>query len=371
VIKLRTHIISLTAVFLALGIGLMLGSTFLDRTFVDALDAQVKSLNGRLEDRTAEVKSLTEVLDEQTLSEAAIQPAHLERLLAGRLSGTEVVVLANRGVDSDQVTRTVAVLQAAEAEIPAVLWLTDRWNPADPKTSVEIADSLGLVGADDPQQVTVAAADLLATALAGPTRTNNPTATTATTTATTAATTTGGGADPGEPTVAPPSTTPTPSSSATTTTLPPDPEDLLAALAKADLIEPEAAPAGNLSAPAPEALIMYITGEGSVLKPKEAFVPVATALAATSPGRVLLAETRTTRSLGELATDEDVAARGASLEAARDLTALAGQVSTLDGLETPLGKVAAVAALMELAEGKTGNYGMAKGVDSVLPEVGG
>ena len=62
-IKLRTHIISLTAVFLALGIGLMLGSTFLDRTFVDALDAQVKSLNGRLEDRTAEVKSLTEVLE--------------------------------------------------------------------------------------------------------------------------------------------------------------------------------------------------------------------------------------------------------------------------------------------------------------------
>ena len=366
-IKLRTHIISLTAVFLALGIGLMLGSTFLDRTFVDALDAQVKSLNGRLEDRTAEVKSLTEVLDEQTLSEAAIQPAHLERLLAGRLSGSEVVILANRGVDSDQVARTVAVLQAAGAEIPAVLWLTDRWNPADPKTSVEIADSLGLVGADDPQQVTVAAADLLATALAGPTRATNPTATTAKTTATT----TGGGAAPGEPTAAPPSTTPTPSSSATTTTLPPEPEDVLAALAKADLIEPEAAPAGNLSAPAPEALIMYITGEGSVLKPKEAFVPVSTALAATSPGRVLLAETRTTRSLAELATDEDVAARGASLEAARDLTALAGQVSTLDGLETPLGKVAAVAALMELAEGKTGNYGMAKGVDSVLPEVGG
>ena len=51
---------------------------------------------------------------------------------------------------------------------------------------------------------------------------------------------------------------------------------------------------------------------------------------------------------------------------ARDLTALAGQVSTLDGLETHLGKVAAVAALMELAEGKTGNYGMAQGVDPVL-----
>ena len=50
-IKLRTHIISLTAVFLALGIGLMLGSTFLDRTFVDALDAQVVSAATKVMER--------------------------------------------------------------------------------------------------------------------------------------------------------------------------------------------------------------------------------------------------------------------------------------------------------------------------------
>ncbi len=349
-IKLRTHIISQTAVFLALGIGLVLGSTFLDRTFVDALDAQVKSLNGRLEDRTAEVKSLNAVLDQEALTDAAIQTAHLERLLAGRLADTEVVVVANRGVDAEQVARTIEVLQAADAEIPAVLWLTDQWNANDPKRVATIAAGLGIDETDDPQQVIAAAAGQLASALAGPMPTKaDPVTTTGVTTAT------------------------APDAAVTTSTIAPtpDPEEVLGQLADVDLVEPEAAPSGDLAAPAPEALILYITGEGSELNPKTAYVPVASALVATNPGRVLLAETRATRSLAELAGDAKAPARGSSLTTVRDLNSLAGQVSTLDGLETPVGKLAAVAALVELGEGKTGNYGLAKGVDSVLPEVGG
>ena len=50
---------------------------------------------------------------------------------------------------------------------------------------------------------------------------------------------------------------------------------------------------------------------------------------------------------------------------------MAGQVSTLDGLESPVGKIAAVAALVELGVGKTGDYGLAEGTDALLPEVGG
>ena len=43
-INLRYHIVSLTAVFLAIGIGLTLGSTFLDRATVDNLNGQLDSL---------------------------------------------------------------------------------------------------------------------------------------------------------------------------------------------------------------------------------------------------------------------------------------------------------------------------------------
>lgn len=370
-IKLRTHIISLTAVFLALGIGLVLGSTFLDRTFVDALDAQVKNLNNRLDDRSQEVESLSRVLDEQTLTEASLRGAKFDRLMAGRLADSEVVVLANRGVDEAQVNRMVDVLLSADAEVPAVLWLTDRWNPGDAKSAAEIAESLGLESTDDPEEVTAAAAELFAEALAGPTpaEVSDAAATTAETTAPT--TTAVPGSAPTEGENEPTTTEPTTTTAEPTTTALPEPQEQLQLLADAGLIEPQAAPSSELAAPAPEALIMSITGEGSSLDPVAAYVPVATALAGTNPGRVLLAETRTSRTLKEEALDSDVPSRGEALQAVRDVTAIAGQVSLLDGLETPVGKIAAVAALVELGDGKTGDYGLAEGTDGLLPVVSG
>lgn len=358
-IKLRTHIISLTAVFLALGIGLVLGSTFLDRTFVDALDAQVKRLNDRVEQRNAEVDSLTKVLDEQTLTEAAASEAGYEQLLAGQLADSEVVLLANRGIDEDQVDRTVEVLQAADAEVPAVLWLTDRWNPTDADRSADIAEALELEATQTPEEVTAQAAAMLASALAGP----SPSATSKATTTTATPTTTSvpdGDAAPATSTSAAPPTSVEPEA---------DPEEVLARLADAKLIEQQAAPSKNLAAPEPEALIVSISGEGSSLDPTVAYLPIVAELVASNPGRVLLAETRNTRTLQQEATDEDVPPRGASLEAIRTDDDLRGQSSTLDGLESPLGKAAVVVALMEMSDGKTGDYGMAAGTDGPLPSI--
>ena len=376
-IKLRTHIISLTAVFLALGIGLVLGSTFLDRTFVDALDAQVRRLNDRVDQRTEEVEALNRVIDEQTLTEEAAADAGYEQLLAGQLTDAQVVVLANRGIDEDQVDRTVEVLQAADAEVPAVVWLTDRWNPTDPQRSIEIAESLDLE-TTDPAQVTAEAAAMLGLALAGPTPATNAPATTAPATtapatnapATNAPSTTA----QGDPTTTAPtdgaaSTSTTGISPGSTVALDAGPEELLKRLTDAELIEQEAAPAGNLSVPGPEALIVSITGEGSSLDPKKAYLPIVTELVSFNPGRVLVAETRNTRTIQAEATEDDVPVRGAALEVVRSDDALRGQSSTLDGLEGPLGKAAVVVALMELREGKTGDYGLAAGTDGPVPSI--
>ena len=376
-IKLRTHIISLTAVFLALGIGLVLGSTFLDRTFVDALDAQVRRLNDRVDQRTEEVEALNRVINEQTLTEEAAADAGYEQLLAGQLTDAQVVVLANRGIDEDQVNRTVEVLQAADAEVPAVVWLTDRWNPTDPQRSAEIAESLDF-DTTDPAQVTAEAAAMLGLALAGPTPATNAPATTAPATtapatnapATNAPSTTA----QGDPTTTAPtdgaaSTSTTGISPGTTVALDAGPEELLDRLTDAELIEQEAAPAGNLSVPGPEALIVSITGEGSSLDPKKAYLPIVTELVSFNPGRVLVAETRNTRTIQAEATEDDVPVRGAALEVVRSDDALRGQSSTLDGLEGPLGKAAVVVALMELREGKTGDYGLAAGTDGPVPSI--
>ena len=381
-IKLRTHIISLTAVFLALGIGLVLGSTFLDRTFVDALDAQVRRLNDRVDQRTEEVEALNRVINEQTLTEEAAADAGYEQLLAGQLTDAQVVVLANRGIDEDQVNRTVEVLQAADAEVPAVVWLTDRWNPTDPQRSIEIAESLDLE-TTDPAQVTAEAAAMLGLALAGPTPATNAPATTAPATtapATTAPATNAPATNApsttaqGDPTTTAPtdgaaSTSTTGISPGTTVALDAGPEELLDRLTDAELIEQEAAPAGNLSVPGPEALIVSITGEGSSLDPKKAYLPIVTELVSFNPGRVLVAETRNTRTIQAEATEDDVPVRGAALEVVRSDDALRGQSSTLDGLEGPLGKAAVVVALMELREGKTGDYGLAAGTDGPVPSI--
>ena len=361
-IKLRTHIISLTAVFLALGIGLVLGSTFLDRTFVDALDAQVRRLNDRVDQRTEEVEALNRVIDEQTLTEEAAADAGYEQLLAGQLTDAQVVVLANRGIDEDQVDRTVEVLQAADAEVPAVVWLTDRWNPTDPQRSIEIAESLDLE-TTDPAQVTAEAAAMLGLALAGPTPATNAPATNA------PSTTAQGDPTTTAPTDGAASTSTTGISPGTTVALDAGPEELLDRLTDAELIEQEAAPAGNLSVPGPEALIVSITGEGSSLDPKKAYLPIVTELVSFNPGRVLVAETRNTRTIQAEATEDDVPVRGAALEVVRSDDALRGQSSTLDGLESPLGKAAVVVALMELREGKTGDYGLAAGTDGPVPSI--
>jgi hypothetical protein len=178
----------------------------------------------------------------------------------------------------------------------------------------------------------------------------------------------------GDPTTTAPtdgaaSTSTTGISPGTTVALDAGPEELLDRLTDAELIEQEAAPAGNLSVPGPEALIVSITGEGSSLDPKKAYLPIVTELVSFNPGRVLVAETRNTRTIQAEATEDDVPVRGAALEVVRSDDALRGQSSTLDGLEGPLGKAAVVVALMELREGKTGDYGLAAGTDGPVPSI--
>jgi hypothetical protein len=57
-VNLRYHIVSLTAVFLALGIGLTLGSSFLDRVTVDTLNNQLTALEGQIGETRAENRDL-------------------------------------------------------------------------------------------------------------------------------------------------------------------------------------------------------------------------------------------------------------------------------------------------------------------------
>ncbi len=96
-INFRYHIVSLTAVLLALGIGLMLGTTFLDQATVDALkdrQAELESDVRRTNDRNSDQAA---VIDEYEREASAFSEQIGERLFSGILRNDPVLVIATKG----------------------------------------------------------------------------------------------------------------------------------------------------------------------------------------------------------------------------------------------------------------------------------
>jgi hypothetical protein len=90
VIDFRYHIVSIVGIFLALAIGLVLGTTTLDPVLTHNLKSNVKTL-------TADKQSLRDQLSstQQDLSQAGSFIAAVEApLVAGRLTGHKVLVVA-------------------------------------------------------------------------------------------------------------------------------------------------------------------------------------------------------------------------------------------------------------------------------------
>jgi F0F1-type ATP synthase membrane subunit b/b' len=109
-INFRFHIVSLTAVLLALGIGLVLGTTFLDDATIDGLKSQLDGLEHDLdnaESRNAEQQARLERFENQTQQ---LDEQLGERLYDGQLEADPVLVVATRGIDEAWVEGVVRSL---------------------------------------------------------------------------------------------------------------------------------------------------------------------------------------------------------------------------------------------------------------------
>jgi hypothetical protein len=148
VINLRYHIVSITAVFLALGIGLTLGSTFLDRVTVDTLKNQLDTVQARVDETEAESATLRERLEALESREAELAAEMPERLVAGHLDAVPVLVVTAAGTPDDLVERAVAVVDGAGAEVVGTWQLTSRWDLDDDEEVRDLGDVLGLASDD-------------------------------------------------------------------------------------------------------------------------------------------------------------------------------------------------------------------------------
>src|ERR687893_595934 len=108
-VTFRFYLVSLVAVFLALAMGVVVGSTLIDRAIVDQLDRSVESVSDRLDRQRDENDELREELEQLRGYAEGTAPAVVD----GTLEGGGVAVVAERGVEPEVVEAAVETLQEA------------------------------------------------------------------------------------------------------------------------------------------------------------------------------------------------------------------------------------------------------------------
>jgi hypothetical protein len=139
VISLRYHVVTIVAVFLALAVGMLVGSAILQPRLVDELRNRTEHAVRDADALRAEVGKLrSDIADLNGFTDAS-----LPWLTEGRLTSTRVVVIAQEGVPDDVVGEAQRALASAGATVVATLTATAKLGSADPADGRQLAEILG------------------------------------------------------------------------------------------------------------------------------------------------------------------------------------------------------------------------------------
>lgn len=357
-INFRFHLISLVAVFLALGVGVAMGASFVDRATVDSLRGRVDTLAENYRRRGDELDATKAQLKASDAQAGSLAGEGSEALTA-RLSGQPVVVIAADGVPGDVLDGTRTSLTAANAIPGGTVRLLPSLDLGDEGTLRRVRDRFGLRGGavkDVRARVLADFGAALAVLAAGPATTGGTgaTSTTAITTTTTA-----------EPTGTTVTTVATPSDETTARTLISDMVDL-------GLIALDTSNAPTNGAFPGLTRVRYVLVASSVSGTDAVTVvlPLISSVARQVPAVLTVAEAGPIRPDGQATpTIEGQPARGDLVRTLREGT-LSERVSTVDGVEESSGRIALVYAVAQQRDsGTVGHYGTGIGATAPFPTV--
>lgn len=309
-INLRYHIVSLVAVFLALGLGIVMGTTVIDRVTVDALNDRLDTVQrsqGAVREENGRLKAQVDQGQDFAV-------ATRDQLLRGHLRNVPVLVVAVAGIDRRPVDELRQALVGAQANLEGTIWFTSKMRLTSDGDVRALATALDLP-VDRPEVVRrqalakVASARETAAAEASPL----------------AALQIAGFITYEAP--------PLPTSTTTT-----------------------AAPPTLASLPLANTRYLVVSGAGAEVGDDVVAVPLVQAYAQAS-GRVVAAES---------GVDTD-GGRAVFVGLLRG-DSLAARMSTVDNIESPMGQTAAVLALEDLGIPRFGHYGVGRGAQRVLPQ---
>lgn len=142
-INFRFHLVSLTAVFLALAIGIGVGATVVDRASVDFLQGRLDDVERRRDTTNRENDQLSaDVGDWRRFSDQAGND-----LVAGAVAGVPVLVVAVEGTPATDVAALRAALARGGVADQGTLWLSGRLKLDSDGDVSALAGLLGITGA--------------------------------------------------------------------------------------------------------------------------------------------------------------------------------------------------------------------------------
>ncbi len=139
-ISFRYHLVTIVAVFLALGVGVLMGTTVVKQGLISDLQHRVDNATHTSDSLRREVIALSQQLRSSDAFAAAAEPL----LIQGRLTGQSIVVVATDGGDPSQLDGIIQTLKKAGATVSAVLVVTGRFALTDEPAKSAMADLLGL-----------------------------------------------------------------------------------------------------------------------------------------------------------------------------------------------------------------------------------
>jgi len=311
VIDFRYHLVSIVAIFLALTVGIVLGSTVLEPMFFKSAEELTETLRQNNERYLTQISQLQA---QQGGSDALIT-AHAPELVRDRLAGERVVLVEAPGAAASLREPLEKVVTDAGAVYTGRVSLTDKFIAADQVNVLgELADAVAPAGLEFAPNASAyqKAAAVLASAIVTSDR-----------------------AEAGHPN--------------------PAAAQVLEAFEKGDFLTVGGDPRQRATLAIVLAPAQRYEGEDAARK-NAAIVAVAAGLDAAGLGTVVAGGT-------------DASAGGGVIAALHDTGGAASAVSTVDTVDTAAGRIVVIYALREQLDGGSGSYGIGDGASAFEPEL--
>jgi hypothetical protein len=306
-VSFRFHLVSLIAVFLALALGIGMGATVIDKATVDSLKRRVDTAEQQRDQNAQQINDLNRRLSRSSAWETQAE----QYLVTDALKNVPVTMLAVRGIDEGVLSDQRKQLQAAGANLQGTVWLPQKANLTDAAAIVQLQQLLGSPSAEV-GALRQAFLARISAVMAG---------------------------------ASPPSS--------------------LKDLQHAGFLDWEGGLASDIGdANFEGSRLVMMSGAQAVIPNEQFATPLAKLLAAQPTRRVVAIESGRDAD----ARTNTSGSRSVWLDNIRKDSSLDGRLSTVDNVESDLGRTAAILAAAQLSSGRVGDFGVADSADGPLPK---